>query len=175
MAERVKVRLSTFLACCIAIATAFVLAEGSGWQKKKEQEWEWEEWWSDRETLACFSLLARFYQSSSLPTTRPWGFKRSRSLKRKNEQLLNVFVHTPHPGKGHKEQFWLTQIEGATIIIRMCSRGIKITLEKVMTKKQGFNLYCSSFAPLCLAILHIQKRNNCGFLIFEKLHYVKCW
>lgn len=28
---------------------------------------------------------------------RPWGFKQSRSLKRKNEQLLNVFLHTPHP------------------------------------------------------------------------------
>lgn len=37
MAERVKVRLSTFLACCIAIATAFVLADGSGWQKKKSK------------------------------------------------------------------------------------------------------------------------------------------
>lgn len=35
MAERLKVRLSTFLACFIAIATAFVLVEGSGWQKKR--------------------------------------------------------------------------------------------------------------------------------------------
>lgn len=120
MAERVKVRLSTFLACCIAIATAFVLAEGSGWQKKKEQEWEWEEWWRERETLACSSHLARFYQSNSLPTTRPQGFKQSRSLKRKNEQLLNVFLHTPHPGKCDREQFWLTQTEGATIVLTEC-------------------------------------------------------
>lgn len=37
MAERVKVRLSTFLECFIAIATAFVLVEGSGWQKKKSK------------------------------------------------------------------------------------------------------------------------------------------
>lgn len=37
MTERVKVRLCTFLACFIAIATAFVLAEGCGWQEKKSK------------------------------------------------------------------------------------------------------------------------------------------
>ena len=29
--------LSTFLACFIAIATAFVLVEGGGWQKKEQE------------------------------------------------------------------------------------------------------------------------------------------
>lgn len=35
MSESVKVRSSRFLACFIAIATAFVLADGSGWQEKR--------------------------------------------------------------------------------------------------------------------------------------------
>lgn len=98
MAERVKVRLSTFLACFIAIATAFVLAEGSGWQKKRARvrvrgvtERERGRLW-----LAALSLGEVLpIQLSANP--RPWGFKQSRSLKRKNEQLLNVFLHTPHP------------------------------------------------------------------------------
>ena len=92
--------LSTFLACFIAIATAFVLVEGGGWQKKKskrERERETErETERERETLACSSLLARFYRSSSLPSRDPGAFKQSRSPKRKNELLLSVFLHTPH-------------------------------------------------------------------------------
>lgn len=70
MAERVKVSLSTFLACFIAIATAFVLVEGSGWQKKRARV-RGGVMGRERETLACSSLLARFYQSSSLPTQDP--------------------------------------------------------------------------------------------------------
>lgn len=38
MTERAKVRSIEFLACFIAIATAFEHVEGSGWQEKKEQE-----------------------------------------------------------------------------------------------------------------------------------------
>lgn len=48
MTERVKVRLRTFLACFIAIATAFVLAEGSGWHKKKSKS-EWSDGEGERE------------------------------------------------------------------------------------------------------------------------------
>lgn len=92
-------RLSTFLACFIAIATAFVLAEGSGWQEKKSKS-ESERSDGEREGERDFGLLPSLgevlpIQLSANP--RPWGFKQSRSLKRKNEQLLNVFLHTPDP------------------------------------------------------------------------------
>lgn len=102
MAERLKVRLSTFLACFIAIATAFVLVEGSGWQKK-EQEWEWEEW--QREKERDFGLLLSLGEVLPIQlyaNSRPWGFRQPRSLKRKNEQLLNVFLRTSNPREAIK-------------------------------------------------------------------------
>lgn len=73
MTERVKARSSTFLACYIAIATAFVLVDGSGWwlkkkEKKHRKEQECEERWGGGETLASSSRLAQLVQSRSLPT-----------------------------------------------------------------------------------------------------------
>jgi len=53
------VRLSTILACFIAIATAFVHVEGSGWLEKKKSKSESERSDGGMETLACSSLLAR--------------------------------------------------------------------------------------------------------------------
>lgn len=93
MTERVKVRSITFLACVIAIATAFVLSEGSGWQKKRARVR------GEMEGERDFGLLPSLGKVLPITLTakpRPWGFKQSRSRKSKNEQLLNVLVHSLH-------------------------------------------------------------------------------
>ncbi len=74
---------------------------GGKWvAEKKEQEWE--EWQRERERererdFGLLSSLGEVLPIQLSANPRPWGFEQSRSLKRKNEQLLNVFLHTPHP------------------------------------------------------------------------------
>jgi len=52
---------------------------------------------------------------------RPWDFKWSRSLKRKNEQLLDTFLHTSYPRGTVKSSSGLKQAEGATFVLTACS------------------------------------------------------
>ena len=101
MAERVKVRLSTFSSMFHCYSNSFCTCGGkwvAGKKKSKSKsESERSDWERERGNLARLFLLVRFYQSSSLPTKDPWGSEQSRSPKRKNEQLQNMFLHTPHP------------------------------------------------------------------------------
>lgn len=72
-----------------------------GGRKKSKSESERSDRERKRETLACFSLGEVLpIQLSANP--RPWGFRQPRSLKRKNEQLLNVFLHTSNPREAKK-------------------------------------------------------------------------
>lgn len=95
MTERVKARSSTFLACYIAIATAFVLVDGSGWwlkkkEKKHRKEQECEERWGGKRDFGQLLSLGTARAVTLAANVRPRGFSTSRSWRSESEQLLSV-------------------------------------------------------------------------------------